>query len=416
MTNSNQQQPHHTFDVIISGGGMVGASLAHALSGHGLQIAVIERFPVKENQSQPSYDDRAIALSYGSKRILDALGLWNGLVGDAEPIKKIHVSDQGHFGFARLDQAEEGVEALGYVITARDLGKLLLPSLTDCEDVQLFCPANLLEFNVDDNNVAVVIDLDGKQKTIHAKLLVAADGGQSSIRDQLGIEVNDVGYNQSAIISNVTAQKAHDNVAYERFTQTGPVALLPMSENRCALVYTVENDQLDEVMGLSDKAFLQQLQQRFGYRLGRFSRIGKRVAYELRFKEVAEHTRPRVALIGNAAHTVHPIAGQGFNLGIRDVAALAEVLMDAKQVDQDFGNMDVLSRYADWRSKDHRAVMFATDSMVKLFSNPLSVVKTARNMGILAADLLPGARHWISRQAMGLAGKQPKLSRGVPLE
>jgi len=416
MTNINQQQSQTTFDVIISGGGMVGASLAHALSGHGLRIAVIERFPVKENQSQPSYDDRAIALSYGSKRILHALGLWQGLAADAEPINKIHVSDQGHFGFARLDQAEEGVEALGYVITARDLGKLLLPSLTGCEDVQLFCPASLVDFDVGENDVAVVIEQEGEQKTIHAKLLVAADGGQSSVREQLGIAVNDVGYNQSAVISNVTAQKSNDNVAYERFTQSGPVALLPMTDNRYALVYTVENDQLDAVMALSDEAFLQQLQQRFGYRLGRFTRIGKRVAYELRFKEVAEHTRPRVALIGNAAHTIHPIAGQGFNLGIRDVAALAEVLLDAKQANQDFGDIDVLSQYADWRRKDHRAVMFATDSMVKLFSNPLSVVKTARNMGILAADLLPGARHWISRQAMGLAGKQPKLSRGVPLE
>lgn len=405
------------FDVIISGGGMVGASLAHALTGHGLRIAVIEAFPASTND-QPSYDDRAIALSYGSRRILDALGLWKKIQFDAEAIKKIHVSDQGHFGFARLDHEEEGVEALGYVVTARDLGKTLLPTLTGCQDVQLFCPASLVEFDVSDetDDVSVVIEEAGKQQTLKAKLLVAADGGQSLVRQQLGIEVRDVAYGQSAIVSNVTTQKAHDNVAYERFTQSGPVALLPMSENRNALVYTVENDALDAAMQLSDEQFLEQLQQRFGYRLGRFTRIGQRFAYELRLKEVAEHIRPRIALIGNAAHTVHPIAGQGFNLGIRDVAVLAEVILDARRDGLDFGTLEVLTRYAEWRRKDHRSVLMATDSMVRLFTNPLSIVKTARNLGILAADILPGARHWISRQAMGLAGKQPKLSRGVPLD
>lgn len=403
------------FDVIIAGGGMVGASLAHALTGHGLRIAVIEAFPVSTGE-QPSYDDRAIALSYGSSRILDALGLWQQIQSDTEAIKKIHVSDQGHFGFARLDQEEEGVDALGYVVTARDLGQSLLPSLTACSDVHLFCPASLVSFVVRDTDVAVTIEENGQQKTLEAKLLVAADGGQSLVRQQLGIEVKDVAYGQSAIISNVSAQKAHQNVAYERFTQTGPVALLPMTENRCALVYTVNNEDLDAAMALSDEAFLKQLQNRFGYRLGRFMHIGQRAAYELRLKEVVEHVKPRVALIGNAAHTVHPIAGQGFNLGIRDVAVLAEVILDARQAGQDYGMLEVLGRYAEWRRKDHRSVMFATDSMVRIFSNPLNIVKSARNLGILAADMLPGARHWISRQAMGLAGRQPKLSRGVPLE
>ncbi len=403
------------FDVIISGGGMVGASLAHALTGHGLRIAVIEAFPVSTGE-QPSYDDRAIALSYGSRCILDALGLWQQIQPDAEAIKKIHVSDQGHFGFARLDHEEEGVDALGYVVTARDLGQSLLPSLTACSDVQLFCPASLESFVVGDTGVAVTIEENGQQKMLEAKLLVAADGGQSLVRQQLGIEVKDVAYGQSAIVSNVSAQKAHENVAYERFTQTGPVALLPMTENRCALVYTVNNEDLDAAMALSDDAFLKQLQSRFGYRLGRFTHIGQRAAYELRLKEVVEHVKPRVALIGNAAHTVHPIAGQGFNLGIRDVAVLAEVILDARQAGQDYGMLDVLGRYAEWRRTDHRSVMFATDFMVRLFSNPLNIVKSARNLGILAADMLPNARHWISRQAMGLAGRQSKLSRGVPLE
>jgi len=410
MTESDEQ-----FDVIISGGGMVGASLAHALNGHGLRIAVIEAYPVS-NDLQPSYDDRAIALSYGSQQILATLGLWPGIEPEAQPIKTIHVSEQGQFGFTRLDHAEEGVEALGYVVTARNMGKSLLSGLAKCQDVSLYCPARLSAFDVGTERVDIDIEIEGQKKKLTARLLVAADGGNSLVRQQLDIDVRDVSYGQTAIVSNVSAQKSHDNVAFERFTQTGPVALLPMSENRNALVYTVTNEELESVMKLSDLAFLDRLQQRFGYRLGKFTRIGKRVAYELHLKEVTEHVKPRIALIGNAAHTVHPIAGQGFNLGIRDVAVLAEVVVDAIRAGQDPGGLDVLSRYAQWRQKDHRAVLFATDTLVRLFGNPLAVIKSVRNLGMLVVDILPAARHWISRQAMGLAGRQPKLSRGVSLD
>jgi 2-octaprenyl-6-methoxyphenol hydroxylase len=411
----NQLHIQNLYDVIIVGGGMVGASLAHALSGHGLSIAVIESYPLNTS-SQPSYDDRAIALSFGSKRILDALGLWSKLASSAEAIEKIHVSEQGQFGFARLDHHEEGVEALGYVVTARDLGSVLLPTLTEVDDVSLLCPATLEDFSLEENKVTVNVLIDGKPSTLQAKLLVAADGGQSSVRERLGIKVSESDYGQSAIVSNVSSQQPHNNIAYERFTSSGPVALLPMTENRSALVYTVKNEDQKVVMALSDDEFLQQLQLRFGYRLGKFTRMGKRFVYELKLKQVEEHIRHRVALIGNAAHTVHPVAGQGFNLGIRDVAALAEVIVDADHKQVDIGELSVLSEYENWRNKDHRNVMTATDSMVKLFEHPLAAVKVARNAGILAVDMLPGARHLISRFAMGLTGKQPKLSRGVPLD
>lgn len=411
----NQSEIQSSYDVIIVGGGMVGASLAHALSGHGLSIAVLESYPLNTS-SQPSYDDRAIALSYGSKRILDALDLWSKLASSAEAINKIHVSEQGQFGFARLDHQEEGVEALGYVVTARDLGAVLLPTLTEVDDVSLLCPATLEGFNLQDDKVTVNVLIEGKQSTLQAKLLVAADGGQSRVREQLGINVKETDYEQSAIISNISSQQPHNNIAYERFTTSGPVALLPMTEHRSALVYTVKNEDQNAVMDLPDDEFLQQLQLRFGYRLGKFTRIGKRFVYELKLKQVEEHIRHRVALIGNAAHTVHPVAGQGFNLGIRDVAALAEVIVEADQKQTDIGQLSVLSEYENWRKNDHRNVMMATDSMVKLFENPLSIVNVARNVGILAVDMLPGARHLISRFAMGLTGKQPKLSRGVSLD
>ncbi|MEJ2213531.1 MAG: 2-octaprenyl-6-methoxyphenyl hydroxylase [Gammaproteobacteria bacterium] len=411
-----QENNRQVFDVIISGGGMVGASLAHALTGHGLRIAVIEAVQA-DTEQQPSYDDRAIALSYGSKRILQALGLWPQIQSSAEPIKNIHVSEQGQFGFARLNAEEENVEALGYVVTARDLGQVFLKRLPQLDDVELFCPAKLEAFNVNENQVDVDLTLDNdEQQLLSAALLIAADGGRSTVRTSLDIKVKQVDYQQSAIVSNLTPQKAHNNVAFERFTESGPVALLPMTQQRCALVYTVDTEDLESVMALSDQAFLEQLQYRFGYRLGKLGRLGQRQSYPLVLKQVEEHVRPRIALIGNAAHAVHPIAGQGFNLGLRDVAVLAEVIIEARRHHNDIGALDALNQYADWRKKDHRNVMTATDSMVKLFSNPLGIVRKARNVGILASDMLPGLRHLISRQAMGLTGKQPKLSRGLTLD
>ncbi len=245
---------------------------------------------------------------------------------------------------------------------------------------------------------------------------MAADGGQSRVREQLGIRVRESDYRQSAVISNISSQQPHNNVAYERFTSSGPVALLPMTQDRSALVYTVKNEDRNGVMALSDDEFLQQLQLRFGYRLGKFERIGKRSVHELKLKQAEEHIRHRVALIGNAAHTVHPVAGQGFNLGIRDVAALAEVIVEAHQRQADFGQLGILSDYENLRRDDHRNVMAATDTMVRLFENPLPLVRLTRNAGILAADMLPGARHLISRFAMGLTGRQPKLSRGAALD
>ncbi len=402
------------YDLVIVGGGMVGASLVHALTGHGLRIAMIEATPFNSDAS-PSFDDRAIALSYGSANILASLGLWPQLEPIVESIKKIHVSEQGQFGFARLDQAEEKVDALGYVISARAFGEVLLAPLSSFDDVTLFCPATLLSFEVEDGLVTVHLD-DGHQQTLTTRLLVAADGGHSRVRDQLGIKTSEHFYHQHAIVANVQTAKPHDNVAFERFTTAGPVALLPMRDNRSALVYTVNSDDVEANLALNDAEFLQALQQRFGYRLGRFTRIGQRHAYELIFREVSEHIRPRVALIGNAAHTIHPIAGQGFNLGIRDVAVLAEVMLEQAKQGRDFGLKENLAEYANWREKDHREVLAATDNLVRLFTNPLATVKLGRNLGILGIGLFKPARHWLSRHAMGLAGRQPRLARGLSLD
>lgn len=401
------------FDVLVAGGGMVGASLAVALAGRDLRIGVLEAQPF-DSATQPSYDDRAIALAYGSRRILEGIGIWQRLEPVAEPILSIHVSNRGQFGFTRLDYRDESVEALGYMVAARDLGAALAPVLTQAEGIELFCPARIRGVRIGPD--AVEVSLAGDRPPLRARLLVAADGARSRVRDLLGIPVHGRTYGHHAVIANLTPEHAHAGMAFERFTDTGPLAMLPMSEGRCALVWTLGDEAARTALDLDDAAFLARVQERFGHRLGRLKQVGRRAAYPLRQVYAREQARPRVVLIGNAAHTVHPVAGQGFNLGLRDVAALAEVLAGAVACREDFGALQVLDRYTAWRRRDHRRVLLATDALARVFVNPLRLVGVLRNLGMLGIDLLPGAKHLLARQAMGLAGRLPRLARGLGLD
>lgn len=403
-----------TYDMIIVGGGMVGASLAIALAHTGLRLALVEAY-TPGSDTQPSYDDRAIALAYGTRRIFEATGVWPALGEVAETIRDIHVSDRGHFGFTRLSAADEGVPALGHVVTARELGHVLLDRMRQDVSLEVIAPARVISFEDRGEQVRVEIERDGVMSTLHCRMLVAADGGNSEIREQLGVPVQRWQYGQSAVVTNITPAQPHNNVAYERFTDTGPVALLPMTEQRCAVVWTVRDEQVDGVLALNDDAFLSAFQERFGYRLGRFLRAGKRSAYPLSLLRARESVRGRVAIIGNAAHTLHPIAGQGFNLGIRDVAALAEVVDDAFRAGRDIGAAESLAVYENWRLAEQRNVALATDGLARLFSNPLATVRLGRNLGLLAVEFLPGAKHPLALAAMGMLGRQPRLARGVPL-
>ncbi len=402
------------YQVLIVGGGLVGASLAVALGQAGVSVAVVEAAPFAGG-GQPGYDDRSLALAQGSQRIFTGLGVWSALEPRVCPIKTIHVSDRGRFGFTRLRHDEEGVPALGYVVTARVLGGVLVERLAQLDRVEILAPAQVRDFSIAADGVSVELDREGAAHTIGADLLVAADGADSTIREQLGIETVRRDYGQTAVIANLTPQLPHDNVAYERFTDSGPMALLPMTENRCALVWTVPAAQADEVMQLDDDDFLARVQERFGYRLGRLQKVGRRHAYPLQLVRARESVRPRLALIGNAMHTLHPIAGQGFNLGLRDVAALAEVVVDARAAGRDCGDPAVLERYAAWRRRDQQRVMFFTDSLVRLFAQPLAPVALARDAGMLAMDLCPPAKRWFGRLTMGRAGRLPRLARGLPL-
>jgi 2-octaprenyl-6-methoxyphenol hydroxylase len=403
-----------SYDVLIVGGGMVGASLVQALAGQGLRIAVIDSMPF-EARTEPGYDDRALALAHGTRKIFRALGLWDALAGEATPIHRIHISDRGHCGFTRMDRSEEGLDALGFVVPARVITRVLGAVIQQPDTVDLFCPAVLSALDIDEAGAVARVSIDSVEQEISARLVVAADGAGSSIRDQLGIPVKTRDYGQVAVVTNITTQLAHNNIAYERFTETGPLALLPMSEQRCAVVWTVDEQDSDAVLALSDAEFLARLQDRFGYRLGRLERVGRRQAWPLRLIEAQESVRSRLALVGNAAHTLHPIAGQGFNLGVRDVAVLAEVIVDAVRAGRDPGELAVLSRYSNWRQGDHRRVTAFTDGMARMFTLPLPAFGTLRSAGMVALDLLPPAKRLLTRLTMGRGGRVPRLARGLPL-
>ena len=402
------------YDILIIGGGLVGASLACALRASSLRLGVIEAVPLAAS-TQPSYDDRTLALAWGSKKIFEGMGAWNELAPEATPIERIHISDRGHFGVTRLSAIEAGLPALGYVVANRALGVVLLKTMQASKNIEWLCPAEMQEIRLDPAATSVTVRHDKASKTLTARLVIAADGAHSAVRAALGIEAERTEYCQSAIVTTVTAGMPHANTAYERFTDTGPLALLPLTENRCAVVWSAKAEEVPTLTGWSDAEFLAQLQDRFGDRLGTFTRLGKRKAYPLMLTRVKEQVRERLALIGNAAHTVHPVAGQGFNLGLRDVAVMAEILTDALRSGEDIGGLAVLRRYADWRVRDNRVTAGFTNGLIRMFSNNAFPLTFARNAGLIAVDLLPGVKRRFVRVTSGLAGKLPRLARGLPL-
>jgi len=395
------------FDVLIVGGGMVGASLAIALENSELRLGLIEAQPLRTN-SQPSFDDRGIALSYGSQRIFQSMGLWPDIAPFATAIKHIHVSDRGRFGVTRLSAEAQRLPALGQVLVARELGQTLNKRLQQNDALQLLCPATVTA--VKQQSDCVDIEL-GNGQAVKTRLVVAADGRDSTIRQLLGLGAWQQQYGQVAVTANISTDKLHQGMAYERFTDTGPMALLPMSENRSSLVWTVRAGQEKALLDASEAEFLSQLQQRFGYRAGRFIRVGQRHSHPLSLMQADMPVQDRIVFIGNAAHSLHPIAGQGFNLGLRDVAVLADLLHDA----EDCGNMALLHHYQEWRQQDQDQVVKATDKLVRLFSNDLNLLGHFRGAGLALLDALPPLKQRLANRSMGLGQKQPRLGRGIGL-
>jgi 2-octaprenyl-6-methoxyphenol hydroxylase len=404
------------FDVAIVGGGMVGASFALALRATRLRVLLIESVP-PDSAAQPSFDERTTALGNGSRQIFESLGVWPAMVGDAASIRSIHVSDAGRFGVARLDAREQGVHAFGYVVPNRVIGRVLWEALRDASNVTLAVPAQLKAATLRDDAVLLDVVMDGKIEKIRASVAVAADGAGSVLRASAGIDAAVEDYDQVAIVVNAATETPNNGEAFERFTSSGPIAVLPAAGGGYAVVWAVKPERAAELVSLDESAFAAELLAAFGWRAGRWTRIGRRNSYPLTLSRAAETVSGRVVLIGNAAQALHPVAGQGFNLGLRDAATLAEMLAAAAAAPDYLANIgESLGKFATWRAEDRRGVTRFTDSLVKLFGSDTPGVSLVRNFGLLLFDLSPAAKRALSRVSWGFAGRMPRLARGLPLE
>ncbi len=399
------------YDIIIIGGGLVGASLVAALKNHtDKKIAVVEAHTF-QSAYQPSFDDRSMALSYGSRRIWEAIGLWNKLAPWIQAIKNIHVSDRGHFGVTRISHKEEQVEALGYVAENRVIGQLIMDEIASLKHVDWYSPATIESLLQTQDSVCVSFKYKNRKKSLQSKLLVGADGAQSLTRKLAGLDIKQEDYQQSAIIANIQTDQPHNSIAYERFTASGPLAFLPMTENRYSVVWTCHSQEQQSIMALDDNAFISELQKRFGYRAGVIQKTGERFSYPLKYIEVEQLCKGRVVIIGNAAHALHPVSGQGYNLALRDVAELAEMIADA----DDPGHPLLLAEYHAKRRKDIQRVYRITDTMVKVFSNDCAPLGHLRASVLTGLNMCRPLRSLMARQSMGLSGKMNKLQRRLPI-
>lgn len=391
------------YDVVINGAGMAGAVLALSLSGlrrpdgRRLDIAIVEA-QVPDHGQHPGFDARSIALAWHSCEQLDRLGIWPALAPLVTPITQVQVSDQGHIGRVEMNAAEYGVPALGNVLELHLAGRELHRRLTECDNIRLFCPDQIADIEQQLHQVMVKLD---SGTTLTAALLVAADGSRSPVSRQLGLPRQQLDYGQSAIITNIVTAIPHAGRAFERFTPQGPLALLPMSEGRSSLVWCVTPARAETLMAMDDTGFLAALQREFGYRLGKMQRCGERFRYPLVLDQVCKPWHHRVVLLGNAAHLLHPIAGQGFNLGLRDVAALTRHIQAALLAEQDIGSHKVLSGYGRSRQPDQSGIVGLTTALALLFSNDNPALAAGRNLGLSVMAACAPLKSQLAWRAMG---------------
>ncbi|MPW28132.1 2-octaprenyl-6-methoxyphenyl hydroxylase [Agarivorans sp. B2Z047] len=396
----DQEQYQH-FDIAIVGAGMAGASLALALSNgrteQPLRIAVIEAAELNFGQ-HPGFDGRAIALSAGSEQWLKQQNLWQYLAPHTCAIEHIHVSDRGHCGYTTLDAQEYQLDALGQVIELEHAGREFHTLLSQRQQVQLFCPNKVNK--IEQQSEQVLVELD-KQQTISASLLVGADGAESLVGKQIGNQQQH-DFGKFALIANVQAEQDLAGRAFERFTEDGPLALLPMTDNRWSVVWSLTGEDAQRLQAASESEFLAELQRAFGYRAGRFIGVGKRVAYPLVLRHYPRLFSHRLLVLGNAAHALHPIAGQGFNLGLRDVAALAELIQQQWSCGGDLGAHSLLDAYQQAREQDNARTISMTSTLASLFASNDKTSVVPRNLGLMAMQLSPRFKSLLAKQSLGL--------------
>lgn len=388
-------------DILIIGGGLTGGALMLALAGQGFSTRLVEAHGFNERVSA-DFDARSLALAPASVRILQMLNVWPHLNANATPISSIHVSQAQYFGRALMEYSLDN--PAGFVVEMPHINRALHHVL---DHKYVIAPAQLVA--IDSQSGAAIIQEKDAKRTITARLVIAADGAQSTVRRLAGLPVAIKNYHQQAIVANISVNRSHDNRAWERFTSTGAMALLPMSEQRLALVWALPLEDANQLMAMSDNQFLKQLQQTFGYRPGRFLKAGKRSVYPLQQAIMPQKTAWPLVFVGNAAHSLHPVAGQGFNLGLRDVAALAQCIK------QHGLNAAMLGHYQAMREYDQRAIIQLTDGLIQTFNSRVPGLGVFRSLGLLAFDNSRLLKTVLTHHARGFSGIVPDLVCGIGL-
>lgn len=408
-------------DILVSGGGLAGGTLSLALAQNGFRVATVDR----ENPADwtdRGFDGRSSAIALSSQRVLQSVGIWDVIKAETAPIKDIRVAD-GHsplyLHYDHEDLAVQGQEAepFGYMVENRSIRKALNVLVPKCDNLTYYAPNEMTDLERTADGAYATLK-DGTR--IKAALVAVCEGRNSPTRDQAGIKITKWDYKQAGIVCTVEHERTHDYCAQEHFLPSGPFAILPLPgpENegrRSSIVWTERADLWPLMMDLDDAEFLEELELRFGDFLGELKVIGPRFAYPLSLQYAERYTDPRLVLVGDSAHGMHPIAGQGLNMGLRDVAALAEVLVDARTAGQDIGSLLALENYARWRNFDNAIMLAVTDALVKLFSNAVEPVQLARDLGMAAVNEIPDLKRFFMRHAMGTVGELPKLMRGERL-
>ncbi len=402
-------------DIAVVGGGLVGATLAYALSVQGWKVAMVESVEPRA-AAQPSYDDRTLALAWSASRILTGLGIWRAMEDSATPIRRIIVRELEGPGRVELDPGEHGLEQFGHVVEARAFGAAIMDLLPGLKSLKTIVPATVTGVDVGQDRVQLTYEFEGKKHALESSLVVGADGATSFVRKAVGIAAGEHDYGQTAIVCNITPTRPHEGRAFECFTSTGPFAILPHQGERCGLVWCLPHQEAKEKLKLSETDFLIAAQKRFGDELGKFKKIGRRSSYPLKQVRAERDTAERTVLLGNAAHAIHPIGAQGFNLGLRDVAVLAELVAEARRDGGDPGDPELLKAYHNWRRYDQSNTIGWTDALARLYARPGLGASLARTAGLIANRLLPPLRKQVATRAMGYQGRIPRLALGEPLD
>jgi 2-octaprenyl-6-methoxyphenol hydroxylase len=396
---------HYDYDLVIVGGGIAGVTLACALKHSGLRIALVEA----QVRSQAVAKEQAYAISLLSGQIFEGIGVWQAILPKIAKFRQIRLSDAHHPRVVQFSPRDLGTEVLGYVAEHRVLLTALQDFLQQCPTVNWLCPAEVVATEYQPQGAKVTVNWQGKHQTLWTRLVVAADGSRSPLRQQAGIRTHGWQYWQSCIVATVQPEKPHQDIAYERFWASGPFAILPLPENRCRIVWTAPKAEAEALVALDDKQFLVELGKRYGQQMGKLSLVGRRYAFPVQLMQSDRYTLPRLALVGDAAHCCHPVGGQGLNMGIRDVAALAQVLQAAYQNGEDIGDLRVLRRYENWRKRENLVILGFTDFLNRFFSNNILPLVLVRRFGLWILQTIQPFKSLALRLMTGLLGRTPSL-------